>query len=54
MLYRLRQEALAVQIFNQNIGTLCRMTILEMHEWFGILHENLSDNHQQNNIQDHS
>lgn len=45
--YRLRQEALAVQIFNQNIGTLCRMTILEMHEWFGILHENLSDNHQQ-------
>lgn len=44
---RLRQEALAVRICDYNIGTLCQMTILEMHEWFGELYDKLSDNHQQ-------
>ena len=45
--YRLRQEALAVQIVSQNIGTLCRFTILDMYEWFGELESQLSDNHKQ-------
>ena len=44
---RLRHEALAVQIVGLNIGELCRMTILEMHQWFGELESKLNANHAQ-------
>ncbi len=44
---RLRHEALAVQIIGINIGELCKMTILEMYNWFGELEPNLSSNHGQ-------
>lgn len=44
---RLRAEALAVRIADQNIGSLCQMTILEMHDWLGKLDSLLSANHKQ-------
>ncbi len=44
---RLRHEALAVQITGLNIGQLCKMTILDMYNWFGELEPKLSSNHGQ-------
>ncbi len=44
---RLRTEALAVKILEHNIGTICRLTIIEMHEWFATLEIQLSSNHAQ-------
>ena len=44
---RLRHEALAVQILGLNIGELCKLTILEMYNWFGEFESQLSSNHWQ-------
>ena len=44
---RLRTEALAIKILEHNIGTICRLTIIEMYDWFSKLEKQLSTNHAQ-------
>ncbi len=44
---RLKVEALAVKIAEHNIGTLCRLTIGEMYDWFISLPEKLTSNQLQ-------
>jgi excinuclease ABC subunit A len=44
---RLRQEAIAVRVLDHNIGTLCKLTMIELFTWFTELPGKLSNNHRE-------
>jgi excinuclease ABC subunit A len=44
---RLKQEALAVRVLEHNIGSLCKLTMIELYDWFKNLSARLTASHKE-------